>query len=197
VQQGILTEADIDKALVNIFTIRMRMGEFDPREIVPYAGIKPAIINDPSHNDLALEVATKTPVLLKNSTITETGEKALPIDLKRVKKIAVLGPQADKVELGDYSGEVEPHLSISPLEGIQNYIREHNLNTEIVSVISGNTDRKTDFLNREPFFDCPEWQGAGRIRCNKICLFSSGPYCSVKIWPDCNKRNKGRRLDCL
>src|SRR5690606_5036985 len=151
VKQGLLTEADIDRALVNIFTVRMRMGEFDPREIVPYAGIKPGIINDPSHDDLALEVATKTPVLLKNSTITATGEKALPIDLMRVKKIAVLGPQADKVELGDYSGEVEPHLRISPLKGIQNYIKEHNLNTEIVSVISGNTDRNTDFLTVNRF----------------------------------------------
>ena len=151
VKQGLLTEADIDKALLNIFTVRMRMGEFDPREIVPYAGIKPGIINDPSHDDLALEVATKTPVLLKNSTITATGEKALPIDLMRVKKIAVLGPQADKVELGDYSGEVEPHLRISPLKGIQNYIKEHNLNTEIVSVISGNTDRNTDFLTVNRF----------------------------------------------
>lgn len=151
VQQGILTEGEIDKALVNMFTIRMRLGEFDPREIVPYAGIKPDIINDPSHNDLALEVATKTPVLLKNSTVTKTGKKALPIDLKHVKKIAVLGPQADKVELGDYSGEVEPHLSISPLEGIQNYIKEHNLNTEIVSMVSGNTNRNTDFITVNSF----------------------------------------------
>lgn len=146
VQQGILTQGEIDKALVNIFTIRMRLGEFDPREIIPYTGIKPGIINDPSHNNLALEIATKTPVLLKNSTITKTGEKALPIDLKKVKKIAVLGPQSDKVELGDYSGQTEPHFSISPLEGIQNYIKEHNLNTEIVSMVSGNTDKNTDFI---------------------------------------------------
>ncbi|MFZ2338761.1 MAG: glycoside hydrolase family 3 C-terminal domain-containing protein [Bacteroidales bacterium] len=151
VQQGILTEGEIDKALVNIFTIRMRIGEFDPPEIVPYTGIKPGIINDPSHNNLALEIATKTPVLLKNSTITKTGNKALPIDLTHVKKIAVLGPQADKVELGDYSGRVEPHFSISPLEGIQNYIKEHNLNTEIVSMVSGNTDRNTDFITVNSF----------------------------------------------
>lgn len=151
VQQGLLTEGEIDKALVNMFAIRMRLGEFDPREIVPYAGIKPGIINDPSHNNLALEVATKTPVLLKNSTLTKTGAKALPIDLKNAKKIAVLGPQADKVELGDYSGEVEPELSISPLEGIQNYIKEHNLNTEVVSAVSGNTNRNTDFITVNSF----------------------------------------------
>lgn len=150
-KQGLLSQGDIDKALVNMFTIRMRMGEFDPREIVPYTGIKPGIINDPSHNDLALEIATKTPVLLKNSLVTKTGNKALPIDLKHVKKIAVLGPQAGKVELGDYSGQIEPHFSISPLEGIQNYIREHNLNTEIVSLVSGNTNRKTDFITVNTF----------------------------------------------
>ena len=151
VQHGILTEGEIDKALVNMFTIRMRLGEFDPREIVPYSGIKPGIINDPSHNDLALEIATKTPVLLKNSTLTKTGNKALPIDLKNVKKIAVLGPQADKVELGDYSGQIEPHFSISPLEGIQNYIKEHNLNIETVSMASGDTNRNTDFITVNAF----------------------------------------------
>lgn len=146
-EKGLITEGDIDKALINIFTIRMRIGEFDLREIVPYAGIKPGIVNDPSHNDLAIEIATKTPVLLKNDVRAKTGQKALPIDLKNIKKIAVLGPQADKVELGDYSGPVEPHLSISHLKGIQNYIKEKNLNTEVVSRLSGNTDRKTDFFN--------------------------------------------------
>ena len=145
-KKGLLTQGEIDKALVNIFTIRMRLGEFDPPEIVPYAGIKPAIINDPSHNDLAEEIATKTPVLLKNTVVAKTGKKALPVNLKEIKKIAVLGPQAGKVELGDYSGEVEPSLKITPLAGIENYIKEHKLNTEVVSRAGGNTDRKTDFF---------------------------------------------------
>ena len=149
--QGLLTQGDIDKALVNIFAIRMRLGEFDPPAMVPYASIKPSIINDPSHNDLALEIATKTPVLLKNEAVVKTGKKALPINLKSVKKIALLGPQADKVELGDYSGQVEEKLRISPLAGIQNYIKENNLNTEVVSKSSGNTNRKTDFITMNKF----------------------------------------------
>jgi len=37
----------------------------------------------------------------------KTGKKGLPINLSGIKKIAILGPQADKVELGDYSGPVE------------------------------------------------------------------------------------------
>lgn len=147
IKAGLITEADIDKALVNIFTVRMRLGEFDPQNIVPYAGIKPSIINDPSHNDLALEIATKTPVLLKNNNIAKTGNKALPLNPNRIKKIAVLGPQADIVELGDYSGEVEPSLKISPLAGIQNYIKQNGLNTEVVFSSGGNTERKTDFFN--------------------------------------------------
>ncbi len=151
IEKELLTQGDIDKALVNIFTIRMRIGEFDPPEIVPFAGIKPSRINDPSHNNLALEIATKTPVLLKNNELAKTGNKALPINLKNIKKIAVLGTQADKVELGDYSGQVEPELRISPLAGIKNYIKDHNLNTEIVSLTSGNTNRNTDFITVNNF----------------------------------------------
>ncbi len=150
-EKGLITQGDIDRALVNIFTIRMRLGEFDPPAIVPYAGIKPRIINDPSHNDLAIEVATKTPVLLKNSDTGSEVKKVLPIDLKAIKKIAVLGPQADRVELGDYSGEVEPELRITPLMGISNYIKEHDLNTEVVSMAGGNTERRTDFFTMASF----------------------------------------------
>jgi len=144
-EQGLLTGGDMDKALVNIFSIRMRIGEFDPPDSVPYAGIKPDIINDPSHNELAIEVATKTPVLLKNNVVAGTGKKALPVDAKHIKKIAVLGPQADKIELGDYSGEVEPSLKITPLAGIQSYIQQNGLKTKVVFSSGGNTERKNDF----------------------------------------------------
>ena len=77
-QQGLITETDIDRALINMFSIRMRLGEFDPDPMVPFAGTKPAIINDPSHNDLALEIATKTPVLLKKRK-TCISVEALPL----------------------------------------------------------------------------------------------------------------------
>ena len=150
-EQGLISQGDIDRALVNMFTIRMRLGEFDPPENVPYAGIKPGIINDPSHNDLALEIATKTPVLLKNAAVAPSGKRMLPVDLKYVKKIAVLGPQADRVELGDYSGEVEPSLKITPLEGIRHYIGQNGLETEVLYQSGGNTDRKTDFFTLSGF----------------------------------------------
>lgn len=150
-KKGLITEAMIDRALVNIFTIRMRLGEFDPKNIVPYAGIRASVINKPSHNDLALEIATKTPVLLKDEVVAKTGQKALPLNTNTIKKIAVLGPQADKVELGDYSGNVEPSLQSSPLSGIQDYIKEKGLNIEVVHAAGGNTERKNDFFTLNSF----------------------------------------------
>lgn len=150
-KQGLITEADIDRALVNSFTIRMRLGEFDPKTIVPYAGIKPSIINDPSHNDLALEIAEKAIVLLKNDASTKTSKKLLPFNTASIKKIAVLGPHANKVELGDYSGEPEAKYRISPLDGLKNYISANKLNIEVVSRESGNTARRTDFLSIRGF----------------------------------------------
>ncbi len=150
-EKGLLTQGDIDRALVNIFTTRMRLGEFDPPEIVPWYKIKPEVINDPSHHDLAVEIATKSVVLLKNSLVSSTGRKALPLSLPTIRKIAVIGPQADKVELGDYSGEVEDSLKISPLAGIKDYVRRHNLKTEVLASSEGNTLRKTDFFTLSGF----------------------------------------------
>ena len=63
--EGLITIADIDRALVNIFTIRMRLGEFDPPAMVPYSLYQKELIGSPAHKALAKEIATKTPVLLK------------------------------------------------------------------------------------------------------------------------------------
>jgi beta-glucosidase-like glycosyl hydrolase len=146
IKQGLITEADMDLALINIFTVRMRLGEFDPKSKVPYAGIKPNIINDPAHNDLAVEVATKTPVLLKNNLVAKTGRRVLPIKAEEVKKIAIIGPQADRVELGPYSGIAEASLKITPLAGIKNYVEQNKLKTEVVYSSGGNTSRRSDFF---------------------------------------------------
>lgn len=143
-QQGLITETDIDRALINMFSIRMRLGEFDPDPMVPFAGTKPAIINDPSHNDLALEIATKTPVLLKNEKLA-SGVKALPLQANSIKKIAVLGTQANKVELGDYSGPIEDRYRSTPLQAIKDYVQNKNMNIEVLFAEAGNTARNSDF----------------------------------------------------
>ncbi len=181
IKEGLISEADMDKALVNIYTIRMRLGEFDPQNIVPYAGILSSIINDPSHNDLAVEIATKTPVLLKNNLVSNTGKKALPLNANGIKKIAVLGPQAERVELGDYSGEAEPKFKITPLAGIKNYIAQNKLNTEVVSKSGGNTARRTDFFNMIGFSTVTKAGAVKEYDATKYDASASGLIASARF----------------
>ena len=145
-KQGLITEADIDLALVNIFTIRMRVGEFDPGRKVPYSFIDTGVVNSPAHITLAEEVAKKTPVLLKNTVVQKTGEKALPVKASAVKKIAIIGPQADKAELGPYSGRPDPKYMVSFLAGVKNYLAEKKINAEVVYSAGANTSSRSNLF---------------------------------------------------
>jgi beta-glucosidase len=144
--KGLISEGDIDKALVNIFAIRMRLGEFDPKSKVPFASIQPDVVNSPGHISLAVEVATKTPVLLKNNIVAKTRSKALPIKADAIKKIAVIGPMADKVELGPYSGRPDQKNMVSPLAGIKNYLKDNDLSAEVVFNAGANTANRSNLF---------------------------------------------------
>ena len=104
--------ADIDTALSRVLIARTRLGDFDPPAIVPYSSISPSNINSQNHQDLALRAALESLVLLKN-----TGP-ILPLSASALKSVAVIGPNANTVALGGYSGI--PASSVSPLQGIQN-----------------------------------------------------------------------------
>ncbi|NQT20796.1 MAG: glycoside hydrolase family 3 C-terminal domain-containing protein [Planctomycetes bacterium] len=115
VSQGLIAEEDIDRALARLFSARFRLGMFDPPDTVPYAQI-PIEVNDcAEHRKLALQVARESIVLLKNEN------SFLPLD-KNIKSIAVVGPNADDVEvlLGNYNGT--PSKAFTPLEGIRNIV---------------------------------------------------------------------------
>jgi len=144
--QGLVSMADVDKALVNIFTIRMRTGEFDPPAKVPYAQYQTGMVNSPANRSLAYEIATKTPVLLKNDVVADSDKKALPLHPASLKKIALIGPQADEVELGPYSGRPDEENMISPVKGIEKYISENGLSAEVVHSSGGNTASKSNLL---------------------------------------------------
>jgi len=98
VAQGLITEAQVDQALVTLLKTRFRLGLFDPPEMVPFNAIGPEVINSPEHRELALEAARKSLVLLKNNGV-------LPLR-RNLKKIAMLGPNATNgdVLLGNYYG---------------------------------------------------------------------------------------------
>jgi len=112
VHQGLLTEKDVDTALRRLLTARFKLGMFDPPEMVRWARIPYSVNESAEHQKLALEVAHKSIVLLKN----EGG--LLPLD-RHVKTIAAIGPNADSVEvlLGNYNGQ--PSHPVTPLAGIR------------------------------------------------------------------------------
>ena len=112
VEQGLISEEDIDLAVTRLFTARFRLGMFDPPERVPFAQIPYEIIDSPQHQALALQAARESIVLLKNK------ENLLPLP-KDLGSIAVVGPNADhlSVLLGNYNGT--PARAVTPLEGIR------------------------------------------------------------------------------
>ena len=111
VKQGFLTEADIDIALIRLFTARIRLGMFDPPSMDPYSKIDDGELSSPAHRELAHVIANESLVLLKN-------DGTLPLK-KSGLKIAVIGPIADqaRVLLGNYNGN--PTHTVSILEGIR------------------------------------------------------------------------------
>ncbi len=118
VAQGEISERDIDQAVRRLMTIRMRLGMFDPAERDPYSKIGEEVIDCEEHKALALKMAQESMVLLKNS------KKTLPLNKDKVKKIAVVGPNAnnEKVMMGNYFGY--PSHTVSALEGIQKKFSE-------------------------------------------------------------------------
>lgn len=114
-EQGLITESDVDIAVKRLFRARFHLGMFDPPEQVPYAGIPFAVNACEKHQVLALQAARESLVLLKN----EGGLLPLRKDLKA---IAVIGPNADSLEalLGNYFGQ--PAAYVTPLQGIQQIV---------------------------------------------------------------------------
>jgi beta-glucosidase len=110
---GLLTEDDIDRSLKRLFAARFRLGMFDPESLVAYTQIPMSVVNSTAHQELALEVARQSLVLLKN----EGG--LLPLDRSSVGSIAVVGPNADEtlVLSGNYFGTAAAPVSV--LAGIK------------------------------------------------------------------------------
>ncbi|SFU66547.1 beta-glucosidase [Pustulibacterium marinum] len=114
---GYLTEAEIDEVLKGDFRVMLKLGMLDNAEDNPYANIGKDTDEDPwnsdKHKALALEATQKSIVLLKN----DPKAKLLPLNQKKLTKIAIIGPRADEVLLDWYSGT--PPYTISALEGIK------------------------------------------------------------------------------
>jgi beta-glucosidase len=107
VQNGRVTEKQIDRALHATLWTRFRLGLFDPADSVPFSKYTIKDNDTPEHRLVSLELARQSLVLLKNDGI-------LPLDRSRYKKIAVIGPNGDSrsMLLGNYHGSASHPISI-------------------------------------------------------------------------------------
>ncbi|MDH6304336.1 beta-glucosidase [Parabacteroides sp. PF5-5] len=115
VQDGLITEEELNVSLRRLFKGRFELGMFDPDELVPYASIPYSVVESPEHVAQSLDMARKSMVLLKNKN------NILPLS-KSLKKIAVVGPNAnDSIMLwANYNGF--PSKTVTILEGIKNKV---------------------------------------------------------------------------
>ena len=112
---GLISEKEIDTAVYRLFLARMKLGMFDPAEIVSYAQIPFDINNSQKHDELSLKTALSSMTLLKNNGV-------LPIDINKINKIAVVGPNADNINalLGNYHGT--PSSPVTFINGLNDYV---------------------------------------------------------------------------
>ncbi|MDB2355143.1 glycoside hydrolase family 3 C-terminal domain-containing protein [Flavobacteriaceae bacterium] len=112
---GLISEEEIDTAVYRLFLARMKLGMFDPAEIVSYAQIPYDNNNSQKHDELSLKTALGSMTLLKNNG-------ALPIDINNIKKIAIVGPNANNINalLGNYHGT--PSNPVTFINGLNDYV---------------------------------------------------------------------------
>ena len=113
-KQGLIKESDLDAHLRKTLTGRFELGMFDPADMLPWAKLGPDVISSEKHDQLATQAARESMVLLENNNAV------LPLS-KDIKTLAVLGPNADDVELlnGNYGGTPTEAHQHSLLSGIK------------------------------------------------------------------------------
>ena len=156
-KKGLIKEADLDGHLRKTLMGRFELGMFDPAEMLPWANIPASNISSEEHDILATQAARESMVLLENKGV-------LPLS-KSIKTLAVIGPNADDVELlnGNYGGTPTKEHQHSLLSGIKAAVPGANI-----------IYRKACELNDE-FITVPHLQE-----------FNDGKGMKVEFWNDRN-----------
>jgi beta-glucosidase len=109
VKKGVLKESQLDDLVAPMLFWKFEMGLFDDPYVDPEVAGR--VVGSEAHRALALEAARESITLVKN----EGG--VAPLDLSKIKTIAVIGPNAHRGLLGGYSGV--PKHNVTVLEGIK------------------------------------------------------------------------------
>lgn len=117
VKEKKISMKDLDSAVVLVLRLKQSLGLLDETKDIALSAAKQWVAQ-PKGRELARIAAEQSMVLLKNQPFGSAMDGILPLDINKVKKIAVVGPCAAVNYLGDYSG-VSVH-NVSILEGIRN-----------------------------------------------------------------------------
>jgi len=115
---GMISESDINTSVRRLFRARFMLGMFDPDDMVAYSKIPFSVVASEKHIQLSLEAAQKSLVLLKNTGI---------LPLKNVKKVALIGPNANNfaILIGNYNGN--PTHPTTPLKALREKLGASNV----------------------------------------------------------------------
>jgi beta-glucosidase len=146
IETGAIKEEDIDKNLRGLLRIMLLVGRFDNKRTLPKGST-----NTPEHQAVARQIAEEGIVLLKNE------DNILPLDINKINKIAVMGPNAKKRHIfGGGSSMQIPKYEISPLKGIKkkckgkvNLVKEPSEADVVILVVGLNHKRHGDRENTD------------------------------------------------
>lgn len=119
---GLLTEAQVDRALSRTLSVRFRLGMFDPPERVPWTKIPNLVVGSKEHVALSREAGRASIVLLKNAKVAGRADPTplLPLNPRKLDSIAVLGPYGDQLQYGTYESEATAEPAVTLYRGIAN-----------------------------------------------------------------------------
>lgn len=118
VRDGLVDEKTLDTAVERLVMTKMRLGIFDDPKLNPYSSIDYSVVDCDKHRKINLEASKRCLCLLKNE------DNLLPLNLKKIKNIGIIGPNADnrRALVGNYEGTASEYVTI--VNGIREYIGE-------------------------------------------------------------------------
>jgi beta-glucosidase len=114
VKAGKIKEAAIDSAVTRILTAKFKAGLFE-KPLADTTQLK-ARVHTPAHVALSQQIAEESIILLKNDN------QLLPLNMDKLKSLAVIGPNANQVQYGDYSSTSDSRSGTTILDGIKQFV---------------------------------------------------------------------------
>lgn len=190
---GLITEKDIDASMRRILKGWFELGMLDPKSSVHWNTIPYSVVDSEEHKKQALKMAQKSIVLMKNE------KNILPLS-RNIKKIAVVGPNADDglMQLGNYNGT--PSSIVTILEGIKTKFPNAEIIYEKGSEVTDPSSRTSLYQNfisqkngakgmKVAFFNNNEFKGQPANTSVNSTAISYNSFGGTRLAPNVGREN--------